>query len=107
MEFWLGCIPARLILSGLPLYLEDEMLRVYSYLLFAIAFSFLYLYFTGSRMNAFESSSGVTWWAPWRILHGLLYLMAAMHAYTGQRNTNILLLDTLIGVLLWFLKDNL
>ena len=107
MEFWLGCIPARLVLTGLPLYLEDEMLRLYSYVLFAIAFSFLYLYFTGSRMNAFESSTGVTWWSEYRILHGLLYLMAAMYAYNGQRNTSILMLDTFVGMLLWFLKDNL
>ena len=107
MEFWLGCIPARLFLAGLPLYLEDEMLRVYSYVLFAIGFSFLYLYFTGSRMNAFESSRGVTWWAEYRILHGLLYLMAAVYAFNGERNTSILMLDTFVGMLLWFLKDNL
>ena len=107
MEFWLGCIPVRLVLAGLPFYLGDEMLRIYSYVLFAIGFSFLFLYFTGSRMNAFESSRGVTWWAPWRIMHGVFYVMAAMYAYNGQRNTNILLLDTFIGALLWFSKDNL
>jgi len=107
MEFWLGCIPARLVLAGLPFYLEDEMLRIYSYVLFAIGFSFLFLYFTGSRMNAFESSRGVTWWAPWRIMHGILYVMAAMYAYNGVRDSSVLMLDTVMGALLWFSKDNL
>ena len=107
MEFWLGCIPVRLVLARLPFYLEDEMLRIYSYVLFAIGFSFIFLYFTGSRMTAFESSRGVTWWAPWRIMHGVLYVMAAMYAYNGVRDSSLLMLDTAIGALLWFSKDNL
>ena len=107
MEFWLGCIPVRLVLAGLPFYLEDEMLRIYSYVLFAIGFSFLFLYFTGSRMNAFESSRGVTWWAPWRIMHGIFYVMAAMYAYNGVRHSSLLMIDTAMGALLWFSKDNL
>ena len=104
MNFWLLCIPARTMLTLAPLYLEENQLEIYSYLLFAIGTSFMYLYFTNSRMNAFESSTGVTWWANYRIIHGLLYLIAAYYAYTNQATIIPLLIDTLFGILLWSLK---
>jgi hypothetical protein len=95
--FILGCIPARLGLTYLAYSLNTENLRLFSYVLFAIAGGFLYLYFTGGRQNA-QEAGGQTWWAKYRIIHGCLYLLAAIFAYQGNNDAyKILLLDTGLG----------
>jgi hypothetical protein len=102
--FLLGCIPVRIIIALLPLYIETEWLSYYSILLFAIAFSFLFLYFFNMRQKAFEAG-GITWWANYRIIHGLLYLTAAFYAFNKNRSAWIpLTLDVLIGLSLFIHK---
>jgi len=104
--FLLGCIPARAIIAVLPVYLEPVYLQLFSLVLFAISFSFLFLYFTGSRMKAFESSTGFTWWADYRLIHGLLYLSAGIYAYQQKGDLAItpLAVDLLLGIFLWLMK---
>jgi hypothetical protein len=104
--FLLGCIPARAFLAVLPVYLEPVYLQIFSLVLFAISFSFLFLYFTGSRMKAFESSTGITWWADYRLLHGLLYLGAGIYAYQQKPENvlNTLTIDLLFGIFVWLMK---
>ena len=102
--FVLLCIPARIIIALLPLYIKSEWLSYYSIPLFAIAFSFLFLYFFNIRQNAFEAG-GITWWANFRIIHGLLYLTAAIYAFNKDLTAWIpLALDALIGLSLFIHK---
>ena len=102
--FLLGCIPIRIIIALIPLYIDKKWLFYYSFILFAMAISFLYLYFTNGRENAFEAG-GKTWWAKYRIIHGLLYLMAAYYAYHQNRNAWIpLMIDVIFGLILFIQK---
>ena len=45
LYFLLGCMPARILLTLLPIYLNETMLFYYGLVLSLIAGSFLYLYF--------------------------------------------------------------
>ena len=102
--FLFGCIPVRILLSILPLYIDKKMLFYYGIGLLIISLSFLYLYFTNQRLDAYEAG-GNTWWAKFRIIHGLLYLCAAIYALQGQRIAWIpLSIDTFIGLVLFMNK---
>lgn len=102
--FLFACIPLRIIIALIPLYLEKKWLSYYSFILFLIGASFLYLYFTNTRQNAFEAG-GKTWWAKYRIIHGLLYLIAAYYAYNQDRNAWIpLIIDVIVGLFLFVQK---
>lgn len=62
--------------------------------------SMIYLWFSGSRMQARESSTGRTWWHAHRIVHGLLWMTAAlcMAANDPKRAALILTVDVLVGL---------
>ena len=51
------------------------------------------------RLNAVEGG-GRTWWHDYRIIHGLLYLIASYTMFTGEKLIAffILCLDVLIGI---------
>lgn len=102
--FLFGCMPTRIVLTLLPLYINKEWLFYYGFVLGAIALSFLYLYFADMRLNAFEAG-GHTWWANYRILHGFLYLVAAIYAFQGLQIAWLpLFIDTLLGFSLFVNK---
>jgi hypothetical protein len=102
--FLLACIPLRIIIALIPLFINKKLLFYYSFILFIMSISFLYLYFTNGRENAFEAG-GKTWWAKYRIIHGLLYLMAAYYAYHQNRNAWIpLMIDVIFGLILFIQK---
>ena len=102
--FIFGCLPIRIILALIPLFIKKKWLYYYSFILFIITFSFLFLYFTNKRQNAFEAG-GHTWWAKYRIIHGLLYLIAAYYAYYQNRNAYIpLIIDVVFGLILFIQK---
>ena len=48
--FLLACIPIRILLSILPLYIDKKMLFYYGIVLLIISLSFLYLYFRNQRL---------------------------------------------------------
>ena len=102
--FIFGCIPTRIILALIPLFINKVWLYYYSFILFIIALSFLILYFTNKRQHAFEAG-GHTWWAKYRIIHGLLYLLGAIYAYYQNKKAWIpLIIDAIIGLLLFIQK---
>jgi hypothetical protein len=102
--FLFGCIPMRILLAIIPLFANESILFYYSFILFAIAVGFLYLYFTNGRLNAPEAG-GNTWWANYRIIHGILYLLAAWFAFNKQTIAYIpLSLDVSIGLGLFLNK---
>ena len=75
------------------------------YFLFTIAFGFLYLYFKNLRLNAAEASGGKTWWANLRLIHGLLYLAAAIYMFREKQIGWIpLSTDVVLGLIFWNLK---
>ena len=97
--FILGCVPARLALAyAASKNLFSPWLQT---MLFAIGLGFISLYATNSRLNAPEGA-GVTWWAPYRIVHGLMYLAAAAMLYLNKPVDagRVVLIDTLLGVLI-------
>lgn len=99
--FLFGCMPARILLSILPAYIDKDLLFYYGIVLFIISLSFLYLYFSDLRLNAFEAG-GYTWWANFRIIHGLLYMAGAIYSFQGLTIAWIpITIDTLLGLILF------
>ena len=101
--FLFACIPARLFLAWYSTKVQN--LTLYGLVLLGIALSFLYLYFTSSRLQAPEAG-GATWWASYRLIIGLLYLAAAIYSLQGHRDLvkYPLLLDVAFGMFLFYKK---
>jgi len=98
MLFLLACIPARIILAIIPYYIYKNYLRYYGAVLLTISFGFLYLYFNKLRLNAPEGG-GRTWWSQYRLIHGLLYLSAAIYAIQEKRTAWVpLAIDVVFGL---------
>ena len=96
--FLLGCIPFRILMAIAPKILNKDYLPYYGLILLAIALGFLYLYFGNLRLEAPEAG-GKTWWANLRIVHGLLYLIAAILAFQSDSNAWIpLAIDVFFGL---------
>ena len=101
LYFLVGCIPVRIVLAALPLYLSKRLLFYYGLVLLGMAISFAYLYFNNGRMNAPEGG-GVTWWAKFRIIHSALYLVAAIYALQGLSIAWVpLAIDVVVGMSLF------
>lgn len=99
--FLFGCMPTRILISILPLYINKLWLFYYGIVLFIIAFTTLFLYFTNKRLKS-QESGGDTWWAKFRIAHGLLYLSGAIYSLYGISTAWIpIAIDTLLGLVLF------
>ena len=102
--FIFGCIPLRIFLAYLPTVLDKNNLFYYGLVLLIPALGFLYLYFTNSRLEAPESG-GKTWWAELRIIHGFLYLAAAIYALQMKELAYIpLSMDVIFGLSSFIIK---
>lgn len=102
--FLLACIPARILLAVIPLYLESSYLPYYGMLLLLPALGFLYLYFNHLRLDAFESG-GYTWWANYRLIHGLLYLCASIYALQEKILAWVpLTVDVILGLVFFVIR---
>ena len=102
--FLLGCIPARLLLIYVANKTSDDKLIYLGIILGIVGLSFLWLYFTNGRMNAPEAG-GTTWWADFRLVHGLLYIMAAIYAIQKKHLVHVpLIIDLLFGVTIFTIK---
>tara|TARA_Y100000389_G_C17282145_1_gene423523 strand:+ start:207 stop:572 length:366 start_codon:yes stop_codon:yes gene_type:complete len=99
--FLFACIPIRIILAILPLFIDPSYLPYYGALLLIPTIGFLYLYFNNLRLNAFEAG-GNTWWANMRLLHGLLFLAASIYAFQEKILAWIpLTIDVVFGLVLF------
>ena len=104
LYFLLGCIGVRSILAVSPIYIPENMLLILGIITIIIGTSFLFLYFTNGRMNAPEGG-GVTWWAKYRLIHGLLYVTASIYLFQKQRTAWIpLTIDLLLGLVVFLFK---
>ena len=94
-----GCIPARLVLTALAKYSSLHYLPYMSIITLPIALGFIYLYLTGQRTTGIETQGAPIWWMPFRIIHGLLYLLFSVLAIMRYKNAYMILLaDTLLGL---------
>ena len=103
--FLLLCMPIRILLAWGSTKVPTKYLKIFATILLAMAISFLYLYFTNGRQSAPEAG-GVTWWANYRLIIGLLYLAAAVYAYQGRRDLIWipLSMDVLFGFIIFTMK---
>jgi len=101
--FLLGCLPMRFLLAMTAKKLSGPKLRLLGWVLMAIGISLLWLYFKNARLHAFEAG-GSTWWAPYRLLHGMLYVASAIYAI--QMKVGLawipLAVDVVLGTILWY-----
>ena len=101
MYFLLLCIPLRIILAIIPIYLDKKHFQLYGILLSLIMINLFYLYFNNLRLNAPEGG-GTTWWADFRLLHASLYMCAVIYAFQRKRITWVpLIADVLLGIVLF------
>ena len=105
LAFLFLCIPARILLALGSKFVPDAYMNVYALFLLAIGLSFLYLYFSNTRLNAPEAG-GKTWWASYRIIIGLLYVAAAIYAFQGKRNLIWipLAMDIMFGLVIFTIR---
>lgn len=102
--FLFGCIGLRLFMAYLPQILPKKYFKVMAAVVTLMGLDFLRLYFTNSRLNAFEAG-GKTWWADLRLIHGALLLTAAVYLIQGSKNASIpLLIDVLSGISFYFIR---
>ena len=100
--FLFGCIPTRLAFAAAAAYSPISYLPYLGLISLMISIGFLYLYFSGKRTTGPETQGAPIWWMPFRIIHGLLYLLFALLAFNKVKNAYIvLLIDTFIGLLLF------
>jgi hypothetical protein len=101
--FIIFCISLRLLIAWGAATISPEYLNIYSIGLLLIGLSFLYLYFTNTRLNAPEGG-GVTWWADYRLIIGVLYLAAAIYGFKKKQNLIWipLVLDVTFGIWIFF-----
>ena len=94
-----GCIPMRFGLAWLAKILPPIYLKYMGILTLIPAFGFIYLYLTGKRTTGVETMGAPIWWAPFRLIHGLIYFgfaYAAIRQYAMAYQ--ILLLDVCLGL---------
>lgn len=105
--FLLVCIPLRLLLTWFSATIPPKYLPLFGTFYLLMAAGILYLYFAGKRLDAPEAG-GVTWWAPYRLLIGMLWFTAAIYAFQKRQDVVWipLLIDTLFGLMLflWYHK---
>jgi len=104
LYFLIGCIPIRILMASIPNVINKNYLFYYSFILLAISIGFLNLYFNNLRLNAFEGG-GITWWSDYRLIHGMLYLTAAIYSYQMKSIAWIpLAIDVIFGFILFINK---
>lgn len=97
--FLLGCIGTRLFLVYVAKNINTTLLKYMGMLALLPAFSFFYIYLTGSRKTGVEVFGDKIWWNNLRPIHGVLYLLFAYNAINGNKNAWIyLLVDVLFGL---------
>ena len=91
------CIPLRILLVYFAYVLYNKY-KLYLFILkFIIFINLLILYFFNLRLHAPEGG-GNTWWAPLRLLHGLLYISASIYSIQDPKYMSIpLQIDVTLG----------
>lgn len=98
------CVPLRLGLAYAPTVIAEHYLRYFGILILTMACVTLSLALANARLHAPEGFfGGHTWWASYRIIHGMLLLAASVYLLRKDRTARVpLLIDALLGALLFF-----
>jgi hypothetical protein len=105
--FLLGCIPIRIVFTLILKYVKNDYLPYLGIPLLLQSFGFLYLYFKNLRLNAPEAG-GKTWWANLRLIHGALYLTAAIYAFQKKDISWVpLLIDVIVGLIFFLIHHKI
>jgi len=103
--FLLGCIPARILLAYIAKKTPRDKQIYLGIIFLAIGLTFLKLYFLNERTTSPEAQ-GEVWWAKYRIIHGLLYLTAAILAFKKDDRVYVpLVIDVLVGFSIFVKKE--
>jgi len=104
--FLFGCIGTRTLLALFIASKYNIYSRLLSLVLLTIGLGFLTIYIGGFRETGQEVGGGKIWWNVLRPIHGVLYILAAYFLYNKSENisANIILIDTLIGLIAWIYK---
>ena len=106
--FFLGCIPARLLLAYIAYALlknsDKSDNKTLLYMLVAvtvvIGVGFWAIYLNGWRKTGGETFGQQIWWNSLRPVHGSIYLLFSLAALLGYRNAWVLLFaDVCLGVI--------
>ena len=101
LYFLLGCIPVRILLAYTPLMLNKNLLPYLGGLLLIMSLGFLRLYFFNLRLDAPEAN-GNTWWANLRLIHGALFMCAAIYCFKKDSTASVpLAIDVIFGLALF------
>ena len=102
--FLIGCIGLRIILALLAKNADSKTLWYMGLFALIPAFGFLFLFTFNLRKTGFEAGGNI-WWKNWRPIHGLLYLLFAVLAIKGFKESwTILAIDVSLGFLLWYIR---
>ena len=103
MLFLIGCIGIRLLLALLVKHSKSTYLPLIATLSLIPAFGFLFLYLFDLRKTGLEAG-GKIWWTKIRPIHAMLILLFALYAFKrNQHAWIILIIDALVGLLVWWL----
>lgn len=101
LTFLIGCIGFRICIALYAKNTSPDILRIMGYISIIPAIGFIYIYMNGLRKTGFEAG-GKIWWNNMRPIHGVLYLLFAMYAIKQESYAwLILLLDAILGFLVW------
>jgi hypothetical protein len=109
LMFLIGCIGMRSLLVYIAANVSRTILMYMGYVAIVIGLGFLTIYFGGLRKTGKETFGDKIWWNDLRPIHGVLYLLFAYFAISGNNSAWIwLLLDVLLGLIafLWFHYSN-
>ena len=98
--FLLACIPLRIALILIYKYINVKFLPYVGGVLLIPALGFLSLYIFNLRQTGIETGNNIIWWNKLRVIHGIIYLGAAIFALKKEKHGWILLfIDVLIGLI--------
>lgn len=95
------CITIRTLFVVMSLNMPKKYFRLFGTFTLGIGLTMLYLYISNRRLDAPEGG-GTTWWARYRWIHGLLYVIASLYLLSGNRTAYVpLTIDVIIGLVLF------
>lgn len=104
--FWTACIPSRIVIASLPLVIPQGLLKPLGYVLATVSLAFFILWTFNLRLDAVEAGGKGTWWHQWRIVHAILYALAAVALLSQNRAAWVpLAADVIVAVVAKHVSD--
>lgn len=99
MLFLFGCIGSRSAFTALSAFASEKLLKLLGYIALIPVIGWFYIIFIGSRDTGLEVMGEKIWWKNLRPIHMTLWLLFAVFAINGNRNSwKILANDTIFGL---------